>query len=187
MSSNGRTPQVYAYLGAPETENIRTRDGQPPGPHAPAILVTPIQNSKMSNAELLQESIVVGDFGQPYIVASPPSSYKPGTVLNYRPPEARFEGRVGFEADIWHSSESFMGSDVDILRQTVETLGRLPVPWWDAFKQRPLWFKEDGQPKSAQDQGRAGLILKAYKSSIRAKLRDISKQNDPPFEDEESR
>jgi serine/threonine-protein kinase SRPK3 len=93
--------QVYAYLGAPETENVRTRDGQPPGPHAPAMLVAPIENSKISNAELLQESIVVGDFGQSYIVASPPSSYKPGTVLNYQPPEARFERRVGFEADIW--------------------------------------------------------------------------------------
>ena len=97
---------MYTYLGAPETENIRTRDGQPPGPHAPAILVAPIQNSKMSNAELLQESIVAGDFGRSYIVASPPSSYEPGTVLNYQPPEARFEGRVGFEADIWHSSDA---------------------------------------------------------------------------------
>jgi serine/threonine-protein kinase SRPK3 len=189
--------EVYAHLGDPETENVRTRDGQPPGPHALAMLVAPIQDSKMSDATLLQESIVVGDFGQSYIVASPPSSYEPGTVLNYQSPEARFEGRVGFEADIWALGcaifeirtgfalfESFLGSDVDILRQMVETLGRLPDPWWAAFEQRALWFEENGQPKSEQDQERAGVLLKAYRSSIRAKLLEIGKQDDPPSEDE---
>jgi serine/threonine-protein kinase SRPK3 len=107
-------------------------------------------------------------------------------VLNYQSPEARFEGRVGLEADIWVLGcatfeiradfalfESFLGSDVDILRQTVQTLGRLPNPWWVAFKQRELWFEGDGQPKSEQDQERAGVLLKAYRSSIRAKMLDI--------------
>jgi len=105
------------------------------------MLVAPIQNSKMSDATLLQEAIIVSDFGQSYIVASSPSSYEPGTVMNYQSPEARFEGRAGFEADIWVLGcaifeiragftlfESFLGSDVDILRQMVETLGRLPDP-----------------------------------------------------------
>ena len=189
--------EVYAHLGDPETDNVRTRDTQPPGPHAPAMLVAPIQNSKMSDATLLQESIVVGDFGQSYIVASPPSSYEPGTVLNCQSPEARFEGRVGLEADIWALGcaifeiragfalfESFLGSDVDILRQTVETLGRLPDPWWAAFEQRALWFEEDGHPKSEQDQERAGVLLKAHRSTIRAKLLQIAEQDDPPSEDE---
>jgi len=188
---------VYAHLGDPETEDVRTRDRQPPGLHAPAMLVAPIQNSIMSDATLLQEDIIVSDFGQSYIVASPPSSYKPGTVLNYQSPEARFEGRAGFEADIWALGcatfeiragfalfESFLGSDVDILRQTVETLGRLPDPWWVAFEQRALWFKEDGQPKSEQDQERAGVLLQAHRSSIRAKLLKIGEQDDPSSEDE---
>ncbi|KAF9451103.1 kinase-like protein [Macrolepiota fuliginosa MF-IS2] len=189
--------EVYAHLSDPETEDVRTRDGQPPGPHAPAMLVAPIQNSKMSDATFLQESIVVGDFGQSYIVASPSSSYEPGTVLNYQSPETRFEGRVGLEADIWALGcaifeiragfalfESFLGSDVDILRQTVETLGRLSDPWWAAFEQRALWFEEDGQPKSEQDQERAGVLLKAYRSSIRAKLLEIAERDGPPSEDE---
>jgi serine/threonine-protein kinase SRPK3 len=127
--------EVYAHLGDPETENVRTRDRQPPGPHAPAMLVAPIENSKMSDATLLQESIIISDFGQSYIGASPPSSYEAGTVLNYQSPEARFEGRVGLEADTWALGcatfeiragfalfESFLGSDVDILRQTVQEL-----------------------------------------------------------------
>ena len=133
--------EVYDHLGDPETENVRTRDGQPAGPHAPAMLVAPIENSNMSDATLLQESIIVSDFGQSYIVASPPSSYEPGTVLNYQSPEARFEGHVGLEADIWALGcaifeiragfalfESFLGSDVDILKQMLRHWGDHPTP-----------------------------------------------------------
>ncbi|EKM76766.1 hypothetical protein AGABI1DRAFT_102163 [Agaricus bisporus var. burnettii JB137-S8] len=189
--------EVYAHLGDPETENVRTCDGQPPSPHAPTMLVAPVQNSKISDAALLQENIVISDFGQSYIVASPPSSYEPGTVLNYQPPEARFEGRVGFETDIWALGcaifeinagfalfDPFLASDIDILRQMVETLGRLPDPWWSAFKERAIWFEEDGQPKSEQDQERAGVLLKAYKDSIKAKLLGIGEEGDPSLEDE---
>jgi hypothetical protein len=44
----------------------------------------------------------------------------------------------------------FLGSDVKILRQMVETLGRLPDPWWAAFEQRALWFEGDRQPTSGK-------------------------------------
>jgi serine/threonine protein kinase len=161
------------------------------------MLVEPIQNSRMSNAALLQDSIIVNDFGQSYVVASPPSSYKPGTLLNYKSPEARFEGRVGFETDIWALGctifeiragfalfEPILGCGVGILRKTVETLGRLPDPWWGSFEQRTLWFEEDGEPKSEEDQERAGLLLKSYRSSIRTKLHLIGEQEVPPSYDE---
>lgn len=189
--------EIYARLGDPETEDVRTCEGQPPGPHVLAILIAPIQNSRISDATLLQDKIIVNDFGQSYVVAYPPLSYKPGTALNYQSPEARFGGRVGFETDVWALAcaifeiragfalfEPILGSDVDILRQTVETLGRLPDPWWSAFEQRTLWFEEDGQPKSEQDQERAGLLLKAYRSSIKAKLRGIGEQGVPSPNDE---
>lgn len=84
-------------------------------------------------------------------------------MLNYRSPEARFEGCVGFEADIWALAcaifairagfvlfESFLGSDVDILRQIVEMLGRLPDPWWAAFEQRMLWFEGTGNQRASK-------------------------------------
>lgn len=184
-------------LGDPETENVVTRDGKPPSPHAPAMLVAPIQNDIISRASLLQESIIISDFGQSYIAACPLSSYEPGTMLSYQPPEARFELRAGLEADIWTLGcvifeiragfslfESFLGSDIDVLKQTVETHGRLPDPRSGAFKQRALWFGEDGQPMSEQDQDRAGVLLKAYRTSIRMKLLEIGKQDDPPSEDE---
>ena len=146
------------------------------------MLVAPIQGSKMSDTALLQE----GNFGQSYIVASPPSSYEPGTVLNYQSPEARFEGRVGLEADIWALGcacfalfKSFLGSD--ILKQMVETLERLPDRLRTAHAKR---FEADGQAKSEQDQERAGVLLKVHRSSIRAKLLEIGEQDAPPPEDE---
>lgn len=143
---------VYAHLGKPEMENVRTHDGRLySSPHAPAELVASIENAKMADTSLLQESTVVSDFGQSYFVASLPESYQPGTVLNYQSPEARFEGRAGFEADVWALGcaifeiragsplfDPFLGSDIDILKQTVETLGRLPEPWWNVFEKRAL-------------------------------------------------
>jgi serine/threonine-protein kinase SRPK3 len=161
------------------------------------MLVEPIQNSRISHASLLQEDIIISDFGQSCVVASPSPSYQPGTRLNYLPPEMRFEGRAGFEADIWMLGcaifeiragfplfELILGSDVDILRQTIETLGRLPDPWWNAFKQRKIRFEEDGQPKSEEEQQRARLLLGASKTSIREKVFQIGEQDEPPFEDE---
>lgn len=92
--------EVYTHLGDPEMESVRTHDGQLPGPHAPAMLIAPIQNSKMSNTSLLQESTIVSDFGQSYVIASPLPSYKPGMMLSYQSPEACFVGCVGFKADV---------------------------------------------------------------------------------------
>lgn len=186
--------EVYLHLGHPETEEVRTRDGQPPGLHVPAVLVAPIQNSKISDASLLQEKITICDFGQSYLAASPPPSYEPGTLLNYQSPEGRFEGHVGFEADIWSLAcaifeiragcplfEPILGSDVDMLRQMIETLGRLPDPWWGTFEHRSLWFEEDGQPKTEQEQERVGVLLTAHATSIRTKLLGIGVQDALPF------
>jgi hypothetical protein len=77
-----------------------------------------------------------------------------------------------------------LGSDSDILRQTVEMIGRLPDPWWPSYVGRTQLFEEDGEPKSAEVQQRAGVLLQASKSSIRAKLRSIGTQDDPPDVDE---
>ncbi|KAF5331164.1 hypothetical protein D9619_005977 [Psilocybe cf. subviscida] len=135
----GSDAEVYAYLGEAETEAVGTCDRQLVGPHAPTMLVEPVQNSRLSDASLLEENIIVSDFGQ-----------------------------AGFEADVWSLGcaifeiragfplfESFLGSDDGILKQTVEMLGRLPDPWWNAFGKRGLCFEEDGQHKN-EEQKRAG-------------------------------
>jgi len=53
-----------------------------------------------------------------------------------------------------------------------------------AFEQRALRFGGDGRPKSEQDQERVGVLLKAYRTSIRAKLLEIGEKDDLPSEDE---
>ncbi|KAJ7062005.1 kinase-like domain-containing protein [Mycena amicta] len=183
--------QVYGHLGAPETEEVRTRSGRPRDLHAPEMLTGCIENSKL--ASFLEERILIIDFGQSYAIESPPNDYQPGTVMNYQSPEARFEGRVGLEADVWALGcaifeiragfplfDSFFGSDIDILRQTVQTLGRLPDPWWGSFTERAQWFDEDGEPKNAHAQEGAGILIQASKSNIRDELRSIGAQDDLP-------
>ena len=174
-----------------------TCGGQPRGPHAPPELVGPIENSIFVDASLLQESVIITDYGQSYAIACPPRNHQPGTVLNYLSPETRFEGRTGLEADVWTLGctifeiragsplfDAFFGSDTDIVKQTVETLGKLPDPWWGSFVERTLWFEEDGKPKSVEAQERAGILLQSSKSSIRARLRSIGTQDVPPYFDE---
>ena len=75
--------------------------------------------------------------------------------------------------------ESFFGSDLQILLQTVRTLGRLPDPWWDSFERRAMWFEEDGEPKRAEGSNDTGVAL-TYKTSIREQLGYIG------LEDEET-
>ncbi|TFY66285.1 hypothetical protein EVG20_g4810 [Dentipellis fragilis] len=186
--------QVYSHLGSPEMEEVRTCNGQPRGPHAPTELVAPISASRLTDASLLQEKVVVIDFGQSYAIARRPKNYQPATVINYCAPEMRFEGRTGFETDVWALGcaifeiragfplfDPLLRSDADVLRQTVETLGKLPEPWWKSFAEQALWFDEDGEPKSEKDQKLAGALLCSSKSSIREKLRSIGTQDDSSY------
>lgn len=188
---------MYANLGEPETESVRTRDGMPHPSCAPEKLVAPIDITRLTDPWLLQEIAVLTDLGQSYMVASRPRDYTPATLPNYHPPEARFEDRASFEADVWMLGcaifeiragfplfSSFFGSDTDILKQTVAMLGRLPDPWWGKFKEREAWFQDDGEPKSVQDQENAGVVLHASKTSIREQLRSIGAQDDAPSFDE---
>ncbi|KAJ3795609.1 kinase-like domain-containing protein [Lentinula aff. detonsa] len=190
--------EIYARLGSPETETVRTRSGAPVGPHAPAELVAPIENSTLTDSSLLQETVVIIDFGQSYAIADSPSNHQSGTVVHYESPEARFERRAEVEADVWSLGcaifeiragfplfEPFLGSDVDILRQTVETLGKLPSPWWDSFEERTAWFDDQsGEPKSLEEQEGAGSLMKAVRSSIREKLRTVGVDDDLSYGDE---
>ncbi|KAK0196664.1 kinase-like protein [Armillaria mellea] len=137
--------EVYAHAGMPETEEL-------------------------ADASILQENVVVIDFGQSYAIVT--------TVINYQSPEARFEGRAGPEADIragFPLFDPFFGSDTDILRQSVEASGRLPHPWWGFFQEGALCLQ-------AQQLG--GALLEASKSSVRDKLRSVSTQDDSPSSDE---
>jgi serine/threonine protein kinase len=138
------------------------------------------------------------DYGQSYTIASPPTDYC--TKSNYVAPEMGFEGRIGLEADIWALGcaifeiragrplfDPLFGSDVDILMQTVQILGRLPDPWWSTFEDWALWFESFegyGEPRSVGARERGGLVKEASKSSIGKELRSIGRHDVPSFYDE---
>ena len=182
--------EVYLNFGHPETETMATRDHSPLGIHVPAHLVAPIDNALLTNPNLLQEEIVVIDFGQSFCISRLPTDYEPATVPHYLSPEARFEGNIGAPSDIWALGctifeiragfpifETFFGGDDEVLMQTVATLGKLPLPWWNAFENRHLWFDEQGIPKTEELQK---VLLHTEKTSIIQKLASIGTDDVPP-------
>ena len=156
-------------------------DYSPLGPHTPTQLVAPIANVRFTNPTFLQEDILLIDFGQAFPLPSPPTDYEPATAPEYMSPEAHFEGRIGPPADVWGLActifqiragsplfEAPLGGMDGILKRIVETLGKMPDPWWGAFTNRHIWFNEDGNPKDSGD---------AKKMSIKQKLRSIGSQD----------
>ncbi|KAG6826909.1 hypothetical protein H0H92_013934 [Tricholoma furcatifolium] len=166
--------EVYAHLGDPNTERVETSDGRP--------------NDKISHAWLLEESTIISDFGQSYVAACPPPSYEPGTMPSYQSPEARFEGRASFEADIWmlgcaifeiragHTLfESFLGSDTEVLKHGGDT--------WTATRPLVGCLRKAGTlvPGGWRATERAGSrsFWRDYNSSQDL---DIGERDDPPYE-----
>ncbi|KAH7916656.1 CMGC/SRPK protein kinase [Hygrophoropsis aurantiaca] len=185
--------EVYTMLGQPVTEVVVTRNGGPPEPCAPRELVEAVDVSCLMLSSLLQESIVVTDFGQSFSVDRIPKDYVPATVLYCTPPEVFFDSEISFASDVWMLActifgtragyslfDSLLHSDEIIWMQIVETLGKLPEPWWSAFAPRKQWFEDNGEPKPEDVQKREGALLIAAKSSIREKLRQIGEEEGPP-------
>lgn len=136
-------------------------------------------------ALLLEESIVVIDFGQSFDTKQLPTEYNPSTAIIYYPPEAPFDSKFSFASDIWELActileiragysltTSFLADEETVKRDFVRLFGKLPDPWWNAFKERHIWFHEDGQPKPPVD-----------KSSIREELQGVGEDEPPIYEE----
>ncbi|KAJ3906759.1 kinase-like domain-containing protein [Lentinula edodes] len=133
--------KVYTHFGSPKMDEVRTCSRQLVGPHAPSELVEAIGHDTFAN--ILEENIIVIDFGQSYRAPDPPKDYGPATLADYMSPETRFEERVGPEADVWQLGcatfeiirrgrplfDYFFSANSCILSQAVATLRRLPDPW----------------------------------------------------------
>ncbi|KAF8627556.1 hypothetical protein AX14_011350 [Amanita brunnescens Koide BX004] len=114
-------------LGEPETQEVKTLGGSPPGPQASRELVAPVDYSFLS---FLEENIVVIDFGQSFDIKAPPKGYEARTI------------RAGSPL-----FSTYFGSHSGVMRGNVLTLGKLPEPWWSAFEKHHKWFEENGEPK----------------------------------------
>ena len=172
-------------LGGLKTGKIEALDGSPPEPQAPRELVEPVDTGAHSFLSFLEENIVVIDFGQSFAINAPPDGYNAGTTIHYFPPEARFDNIVGTASDIWGLAcaifeiragrplfSPFMASHTTVLLDTALTLGKLPSPWWNAFKGRHECFEENGELKPPH---------KMY--PIRAQLEEIGVDDMPPMSD----
>ncbi|KAJ2921431.1 hypothetical protein H1R20_g15666, partial [Candolleomyces eurysporus] len=184
--------QFYDILGEPATEAvIRVDDNSPAQPGAPRELVEAIDGSRFVDASLLQGDVVLTDFGQSFSISDVPRDYSPATVVHYMPPEFRFTQKAELASDIWMLAcaifeiragyslfDSFLRSSDIVLMQTVETLGRLPDPWWGQFEDRHLWFNEDGEPKPEEVQERV-VHIPAAKKPLRQRIEQIWEGEEP--------
>lgn len=171
-------------MGKPELEEVLTVDGKPPGPEAPSHVVASIDPSYLTSASLLEESIILTDFGQSTFPGDDLSIQQPVTPTHFTPPEGIFDSRVALSSDVWalactlfhiRSSwplfDNFLGIDDVVLKHMVETLGKLPDPYWTSWDARRKWFTETGEPRTAEEQRE--LMLPAVKTSISERVAEI--------------
>ena len=152
------------------TDEVRTCNGTLTKTHgAPRELVEPVDMARLS----------ASDLGQSFATGHLPKDYEPATAIHYVSPGARFESIISPASDTWGLAcvifeirvgsplfEPFLGNSQDILKQTVQTLGKLLEPWWNTFENRELWFEENGEPKPKKVQEREGVLLTSSASSI---------------------
>ncbi|KAK9368504.1 kinase-like domain-containing protein [Lipomyces kononenkoae] len=124
---------VYQRLGYPVTAEVRLCSG---GLNdlvsAPKYVV---QSARLPDLEpkWLTEKVVLVDFGQAFMLLTPPSAYAP--------PEVIFDSKLSVWSDIWALGcttfeiragfqlfEIFFGTSREVLRHMVEILGKFPEP-----------------------------------------------------------
>ncbi|KAF2968379.1 hypothetical protein GQX73_g5216 [Xylaria multiplex] len=154
--------QLYAKFGAPRREPIFRTDGKPiPVSGVPSYAVLPAWLGISSDKVTLSDAkLLLADFG----VAFRPSDktcFASHTPLRMRAPEAIFEPTtpLSFPSDIWslgcavfellgHRSlidETFAPPD-EITAQQVYLQGPMPPEWLNRWKERSIWFDDEGRP-----------------------------------------
>lgn len=69
---------------------------------------------------------------------------------------------------------SFCGTHDEIIRQIIQTFGKLPYPWWSKWDHRATYSDEDGKPNKAWPNG----IAVAVEYPLEAQIRDIGADDD---------
>lgn len=64
---------------------------------------------------------------------------------------------------------SFFGDKDEIIRQIVQTFGKLPEPWWSGWDHRPMFFGDNGKPNEKWPND----IALAVQYPLDAQIRDI--------------
>lgn len=152
--------QVYGCLGSPIKQAISRYDNNPLGPEAPSYAVLPahlFQLGRPPRGDVGDVSIL--DFGEASFASELRKQWHTPIVL--QAPEALLGEVVGQPADIWAFActvfaifdntalfASGMPNADDVLAEIVDTLGRLPEPWWQKWNCRDEFYEEDGRKKT---------------------------------------
>ncbi len=185
--------EIFHKLGQPNKDKVLTTTGQDIDPSAPAHLIEPVMISSIG-PQWLRDELLVVDFGQSFFYENPPADGV-GTPLSYRAPEATFDQQASFWSDIWALGciifeirsgtplfESFFEGPTEVMRQMVQTLGKLPEPWWNAWEQRYAYFDDHGKPKQQWAQG----IPLAVEYPLVEQIKDIGTEDGEDGDDEDN-
>ncbi|KAK9372082.1 kinase-like domain-containing protein [Lipomyces chichibuensis] len=132
---------VYERLGFPVMDKVLLWSGELNNSvSAPEYLVEP---ANFSNIEYncITKKVLLVDFGQSFMLQTPPPPNEVGFTMSYCAPEVYFERRMSVWSDIWALGctifemragrqlfESFLGGPHEVLLQIVQILGKLPEP-----------------------------------------------------------
>ncbi|RJE18525.1 CMGC SRPK protein kinase [Aspergillus sclerotialis] len=98
-----------------------------------------------------------------------------------------FDGKPTTGSDIWALActmfelragiqlfASFFDTEDEIIRQIVQAFGKLPEPWWSAWKKRPIYFDDEGKPNQVWPNN----IRLAIEYPLEAQIRDIGAEDE---------
>lgn len=152
--------QLYEIYGQPNVEPIARLDSKPLPEGAPTHGVVPVWLGKESELVTLSEArIFLTDFGESFLPSTIPRHYS-NTPAILVPPEVYFvpQTPLSFPTDIWTLActlwsiigqrplfEGFNPSADWMIKENVDTIGKLPSEWWQKWDARLRWFSEEGR------------------------------------------
>jgi serine/threonine-protein kinase SRPK3 len=170
---------IYQAFETPYVEPLTRMDGRPTDIHAPRGVTPFIDPDRFEQAGIMQEDIVVADFGSSFQAGSTPGAYTVNSDILFQAPEVLLNAEITQAIDIWSLGclifqlragwrlfECWSDTD-DALEVMVKMLGPLPEPWWSSWTNRSQFFDETGVSHSPPQW-----------TSIRSALEDVGTWED---------
>ncbi|PWY69952.1 kinase-like protein [Aspergillus eucalypticola CBS 122712] len=155
----------YEQFGEPYTEPVVRLDGQPLPPGVPTCGTLPAWLGKRAKDILpFEAQLLLSDFGESFCPLDPEQRRRGQdcpSPLPVIPPEAYFEPDkpLSFPSDIWSLAcamyplfglrwlfDATLATQHDIASQQVDTIGDIPLDWWNTWEKRHEYFEEIERP-----------------------------------------
>jgi serine/threonine-protein kinase SRPK3 len=140
--------EVYQKFGEPLRIPNRRYDGGPLGPKAPSYSVLTAKTLVLAD-QIKDSRILIADFGEAFRTNPPKALHTP---ILHLPPEEFFHDKFGPPVDIWTFActlyeivgnralfEAFPASEEGVIADMINTLGMLPMRWWDQWQRNPYY------------------------------------------------